>query len=98
MSDYRDLRNQSRDFETIGNQWLIDLGLNAFALELLVESYWDMIEKMIANDTIPPEREPELKLVFQYRGMTITLDPSIGLAAWERPSSRRNRPLEEKRT
>ncbi len=87
MGGYRDLRNQSRDFETIGNQWLLDLRLNAFGLELFVESYWDMIEKMIVNSKIPPERERNLKLTFTYRGMTITLDPGIGLAAWERPST-----------
>ena len=87
MPNYRDLRNQSRDFETIGNQRLLDLRLNAFGLELFVESYWDTIEKMIVGSQIPPEREQDLKLTFSYRGMTITLDPGIGLAAWERPSS-----------
>lgn len=49
------------------------------------ESYWDTIEKMIVSGRIPPEREPDLKLTFSYRGMTITLDPGIGLEAWERP-------------
>ena len=85
MSSYRDLRNQSRDFETVGNQWLIDLRLNAFGLELFVESYWDTIEKMIVSGRIPPECEQDLKLTISYRGMTITLDPGIGLEAWERP-------------
>ncbi len=85
MASHRDLRNQSRDFETCGNQWLLDLRLNAFGLELLAESYWDTIEKMIVDGTVPPGREPDLKLEFVYRGMKITLDPSIGLAAWKRP-------------
>ena len=87
MPSYQDLRNQSRDFETVGNQWLLNLRLNAFGLELLVESYWDTMEKMIVGGQIPSERERDLKLKFNYRGMTITLDPSIGLAAWERPAT-----------
>ena len=86
MAGDRDLRNQSRDFETTGNQWLLDLRLNAFGLEVFVESYWDTIEKLIVSGKIPPERERDLELMFSYRGMTITLDPSIGLAAWERPT------------
>lgn len=85
MSGYRDLRNQSRGFDTVGNQWLLNLGLNGFGLELLVESYWNTMEKMIVGGHIPSERERDLKLTFTYRGMTITLDPSIGLDAWERP-------------
>ena len=85
MPSYRDLRNQSRDFETTGNQWLLDLRLNAFGLELFVESYWDTIEKLIVSGRIPPERERDLKLTFTYRGMTATLDPGVGLAAWKRP-------------
>ncbi len=86
MDGYRDLRNQSRDFESVGNQHLLDLNLNAFGLELFVESYWNTVEKMIVGGHIPPERERTLKLTFSYRGMTITLDPRIGLAAWERPA------------
>lgn len=85
---YRDLRNQSRDFETVGNQWLVDRSMNAWGLELFVESCWDGIEKMIIGGKIPPERERDLKLTFSYRGMTITLDPGIGLAAWDRPSKK----------
>lgn len=86
MSEARDLRNQSRDFETIGNQWLIDRLLNAFGLELFIESYWDVIESLIIRGKIPPECERELRIKFDYRGMTITIDPSIGLAAWDRPT------------
>lgn len=88
MPGYRDLRNQSRDFDTAGNQFLLDLDLNAFGMELFVESYWDTIEKMVVSGMISPEREPDLKLTFTYRGMTITLDPSVGLAAWERPTAK----------
>jgi hypothetical protein len=81
----RDLRNQSRDFETCGNQKLVDLGLNAWGFELFVESYWDQIEEMIFMGEIPPDREPDLVLELTYRGMKITLDPGPGLAAWDRP-------------
>ncbi len=87
MTEYRDLRNQSRDFQTVGNQWLVDRHLNAWGLELFVESYWDTIEKLIVSGGVPPNREVGLKMTFSYRGMTITLDPGIGLAAWERPAS-----------
>jgi len=64
----------------------MDRLLNAIGLELFIESYWDVIEKLIIGGAIPPERERDLKLTFSYRGMTITLDPSIGLAAWDRPT------------
>jgi hypothetical protein len=85
MSEQRDLRNQSRDFETCGNKRLTDLGLNAWGFELFVESYWDQIEEMIIVDGLPPDREPDLVLELTYRGMRITLDPGPGLAAWDRP-------------
>lgn len=86
MSEARDLRNQSRDFETVGNQWLFNRGMNAWALELFVESRWDAIEELIVGGRIPRELEKDLTLTFNYRGMTITIDPSIGLAAWDRPT------------
>lgn len=82
---YRDLRNQSRDFNTVGNQAILDLNLNAFGLELFVESYWDTIEQLIVGGHVKPDDETKLKKEFVYRGMTITLDPAIGLALWERP-------------
>jgi hypothetical protein len=81
----RDLRDQSRDFETCGNKRLTDLRLNAWGFELFVESYWDQIEKMITSGGVPPDREPDLVLELTYRGMKITLDPGPGLAAWDRP-------------
>ena len=80
----RDFRNESRRWPTCGTQRLLDLGLNGFGLELFVESYWTRIAKMLqvsgdrdgtgaGGKTL---REP---LVLEYRGMTITLDPGIGL-------------------
>ena len=80
----RDFRNESRRWPTCGTQRLLDLGLNGFGLELFVESYWTTIAKMLhhAGDRdgtgiqSKPFRKP---LVLDYRGMTITLDPGIGL-------------------
>ncbi len=68
-----DLRNRSRNFASMGNQKLLDAGLNAFGLELFVESLWDAIERDL-------ERGAEVKpLEFLYRGMSVVIDPTTGL-------------------
>ena len=74
----RDLRNESRNWPSVGNQKFLDLGLNAFGLELFVESYWDTISKMVGDDFSDPAK---WILTLPYRGMTITLDPTVGFAA-----------------
>ena len=76
-----DLRNLSRDWPTCGNQALMDLRLNPFGLELFVESYWDVIA-MLVEDKMDFPREKLIR-EFKYRGMTIRLDPTVGLEAWD---------------
>jgi hypothetical protein len=80
----RDLRNESRKWPSVGNQALVDMRLNAFGLELFVESYWETLGLLIAPDgTVGAEeiREIMKPMVIAYRGMTVTLDPRPGLEA-----------------
>lgn len=76
-----DLRNLSRDWPSVGNQMLLDRRLNAFGLELFVESYWEWIADLI--EAKPDSPREDLVQEFQYRGMTIRLDPTVGLEAWD---------------
>ncbi len=75
-----DLRNESREWPAShGNQELIDMGLNGFGLELFVESYWGTLQALIESGLNP--KDLPTPMVITYRGMTISLDPTPGLAA-----------------
>ena len=76
-----DLRNLSRAWPSCGTQALLDTGLNGFGLELFVESYWDAVGRSL--DARPEIPRDELVVEFEYRGMTIRLDPTVGLEAWD---------------
>jgi hypothetical protein len=78
----RDLRNESRKWPGVGNQKLLDMQLNAFGLELFVESYWETLALLIGRFTSADEvRRIMEPMVVAYRGMTVTLDPRPGLEA-----------------
>lgn len=76
-----DLRNLSRTWPSCGTQLLLDTGLNGFGLELFVESYWDAVARSLEDR--PDVPRDELIVEFEYRGMTIRLDPTVGLEAWD---------------
>ncbi len=81
MSDGTDFRNLSRAWPSCGNQLLIDHGLNAFGLELFVESYWDAVARTLDHD--PSVARESLTIEVEYRGMRVRLDPTPGLEAWD---------------
>lgn len=76
----RDLRNESREWATVGMQRILDLRMNAFGLELFVESYWDTLALLLEhNEASKVTAQLVEPLVLTFRGMTITLDPTKGL-------------------
>ncbi len=79
VGEPRDFREESRTWPTCGNQKLVDMRLNGWGLELFVESIWDTLAKLVNEEIIDPR---EIKpLILEYRGMTISFDPTIGLEA-----------------